>query len=81
MKRKPCSVVLMSSGRRSAGRAENLADGSAVIEGVVLAEIDLNLAEDKTRPDGTDLFAARRPRHDAWKHFVDAAYWNTELQD
>ena len=33
-------VVLMPSGRRSSGRAENLADGSAVFEGVVLAEID-----------------------------------------
>ena len=30
----------MPSGRRSSGRAENLADGSAVFEGVVLAEID-----------------------------------------
>jgi len=30
-------------------------------EAVVLAEIDLSLADDKTRPDGTDLFAARRP--------------------
>jgi deaminated glutathione amidase len=30
-------------------------------EAVILAEIDLSLADVKTRPDGTDLFAARRP--------------------
>lgn len=30
-------------------------------EAVVFAEIDLSLADNKTRPDGTDLFAARRP--------------------
>ena len=28
---------------------------------VVLADLDLSLAEDKRMPDGTDLFAARRP--------------------
>ncbi|MEC3957747.1 nitrilase-related carbon-nitrogen hydrolase [Nocardia sp. CDC153] len=31
-------------------------------DAVVMADIDLRRAEDKHRPDGTDLFAARRPR-------------------
>ncbi|MGW5415807.1 nitrilase-related carbon-nitrogen hydrolase [Actinomadura geliboluensis] len=31
-------------------------------EAVVVADIDPSLADRKTRPDGTDLFAARRPR-------------------
>ncbi|WP_194818176.1 carbon-nitrogen hydrolase family protein [Nocardia sp. XZ_19_385] len=30
-------------------------------EAVVVADIEIALADDKTRPDGTDLFAARRP--------------------
>ncbi|MBS4751443.1 carbon-nitrogen hydrolase family protein [Nocardioides sp. zg-ZUI104] len=30
-------------------------------EAVVVADIDLDLAGDKTRPDGTDIIAARRP--------------------
>jgi predicted amidohydrolase len=41
---------------------EILARGPRDEEAVVLAEIDLARAKDKTRPDGTDLFAARRPR-------------------
>lgn len=45
-------------------------------------EAGLKLVREPKRPDPTQLlFVARRPRHDAWKHFVDAAYWNTELQD
>ncbi|NWF70494.1 MAG: carbon-nitrogen hydrolase family protein [Chloroflexi bacterium] len=30
-------------------------------DAVVIADIDVSEAEDKTRPDGTDVFAARRP--------------------
>ena len=46
------------------------------------SEAGLKLIRQPKRPDPTQLlFAARRPRHDSWKHFVDAAYWNTELQD
>jgi 5-methylcytosine-specific restriction endonuclease McrA len=45
-------------------------------------EAGLKLIREPKRPDPAQLlFVARRPRHDAWKHFVDAAYWNTELQD
>jgi predicted amidohydrolase len=40
---------------------EILARGPQDQEAVVSAEIDLELANDKTRPDGTDIFAARRP--------------------
>jgi predicted amidohydrolase len=40
---------------------EILARGPRDEEAVVVAEIDLSLADDKRRPDGTDLFAARRP--------------------
>ncbi|MEH6580338.1 MAG: carbon-nitrogen hydrolase family protein [Halioglobus sp.] len=40
---------------------EVLARGPRDEEAVVCAEIDLQLADDKLRPDGTDLFAARRP--------------------
>ncbi|MEH6609568.1 MAG: carbon-nitrogen hydrolase family protein [Halioglobus sp.] len=40
---------------------EILARGPQDQEAVVSAEIDLELANDKSRPDGTDLFAARRP--------------------
>jgi predicted amidohydrolase len=38
-----------------------LAKGPREGEAVVVAEIDLSLAENKQRPDGTDIFAARRP--------------------
>ncbi len=42
----------------------------------------LKLIREPKRPDpALLLFRARRPRHDAWKHFVDAAYCNTELRD
>ncbi|MEH6592798.1 MAG: carbon-nitrogen hydrolase family protein [Halioglobus sp.] len=41
---------------------EVLARGPGDEEAVVCAEIDLQLADDKLRPDGTDLFLARRPR-------------------
>ena len=45
-------------------------------------EAGLSLIREPKKPDPTLLlFKAKRPRHDAWKHFVDAAYWNTELQD
>lgn len=43
-------------------------------------EAGLELIRQPRRPDPAQLmFRTRRPRHDAWKHFVDAAYWNTEL--
>jgi len=46
------------------------------------SEAGLKLIREPKRPDATRLLLrAKRPRHDAWKHFVDAAYWNTELQD
>ena len=38
-----------------------VAIGPRTGEAVVLADIDLSLADDKTRPDGTDVMAARRP--------------------
>lgn len=45
-------------------------------------EAGLKLIREPKRPDPAQLlFRSRRPRHDVWKHFVDAAYWNTELQD
>jgi predicted amidohydrolase len=40
---------------------EILARGPRDEEAVVCAEIDLSLANDKSRPDGTDLFSSRRP--------------------
>ncbi|MFB4307442.1 nitrilase-related carbon-nitrogen hydrolase [Actinomadura sp. GTD37] len=39
-----------------------VAKGPRTGEAVVVADIDPSLADDKTRPDGTDLFASRRPR-------------------
>lgn len=46
------------------------------------AEAGLKLIQTPRRPDATELlFKSRRGRHDSWKHFVDAAYWNTELHD
>ncbi|TDE39250.1 nitrilase-related carbon-nitrogen hydrolase [Actinomadura sp. 6K520] len=39
-----------------------VAKGPRTGEAVVVADIDPSLADRKTRPDGTDLFAARRPR-------------------
>ncbi|WP_372734692.1 nitrilase-related carbon-nitrogen hydrolase [Nocardioides sp.] len=51
-----------------AGEAQIVApDGTVVAigpltgEAVVIADIDLSLADDKTRPDGTDVMASRRP--------------------
>jgi predicted amidohydrolase len=41
---------------------EILARGPQDVEAVVFAEIDLSLANDKRRPDGTHIFAARRPQ-------------------
>lgn len=38
-----------------------LAIGPRDGEAVVIADIDVSLANNKTRPDGTDVFAARRP--------------------
>ncbi|TYL46098.1 carbon-nitrogen hydrolase [Nocardioides sp. BGMRC 2183] len=38
-----------------------VAIGPRTGEAVVVADIDLCLADDKTRPDGTDVMAARRP--------------------
>ncbi|MFA1542523.1 nitrilase-related carbon-nitrogen hydrolase [Actinomadura monticuli] len=39
-----------------------VAKGPRTGEAVVVADIDPSLADAKTRPDGTDLFASRRPR-------------------
>ncbi len=45
-------------------------------------EAGLKLIRQPKRPDPTALlFRSTRFRHDSWKHFVDAAYWNTELHD
>jgi len=45
-------------------------------------EAGLTLIRKPRRPGPTDLlFCSPRFRHDSWKHFVDAAYWNTELHD
>lgn len=45
-------------------------------------EAGLTLIREPRRPDPAALlFRPGRVRHDAWKHFVDAAYWNTELHD
>ena len=45
-------------------------------------EAGLKLIRPPRRPDAAALlFKSRRERHDSWKHFVDAAYWNTELHD
>ena len=45
-------------------------------------EAGLKLIRPPRRPDAAELlFKSRRERHDSWKHFVDAAYWNTELHD
>ncbi|MEU8003005.1 carbon-nitrogen hydrolase family protein [Catellatospora sp. NPDC049111] len=38
-----------------------VAKGPRTGEAVVIADIDPSLADDKRRPDGTDIFAARRP--------------------
>jgi len=45
-------------------------------------EAGLKLIRQPRRPNATELlFKSKRFRHDSWKHFVDAAYWNTELRD
>jgi len=45
-------------------------------------EAGLKLIRQPKKPDPAELlFRSRRFRHDSWKHFVDAAYWNTELRD
>ncbi len=45
-------------------------------------EAGLKLIRRPRKPDpGQLLFCSPRFRHDTWKHFVDAAYWNTELHD
>lgn len=45
-------------------------------------EAGLKLIRKPRRPDPTELlFKSKHFRHDSWKHFVDAAYWNTELHD
>ncbi len=45
-------------------------------------EAGLKLIRQPKRPDPTALmFRSHRFRHDTWKHFVDTAYWNTELHD
>lgn len=42
----------------------------------------LKLIRRPRRPEPSELlFKSHRFRHDSWKHFVDAAYWNTELHD
>ena len=46
------------------------------------AQAGLKLIRTPRRPNPAELlFKSRRARHDSWKHFVDAAYWNTELHD
>ncbi|AYF76998.1 carbon-nitrogen hydrolase [Nocardia yunnanensis] len=54
---------------RGAGESQIVApDGTTVArapadgEAIVVADIDIDRADDKRRPDGTDLLAARRPR-------------------
>lgn len=45
-------------------------------------EAGLKLIRQPKRPDPTELlFRSHRFRHDTWKHFVDTAYWNTELHE
>ncbi len=45
-------------------------------------EAGLKLVRQPKRPDPAALlFQTHRFRHDSWRHFVDAAYWNTELHD
>ncbi len=45
-------------------------------------EAGLKLIRRPRKPDPTELlFRSHRFQHDSWKRFVDAAYWNTELQD
>ncbi len=45
-------------------------------------EAGLKLIRQPKRPDPAALlFKTSRFRHDSWKHFVDTAYWNTELHD
>lgn len=45
-------------------------------------EAGLKLIRPPRRPDPVELLFKSKPRrHDSWKHFVDAAYWNTELHD
>jgi len=45
-------------------------------------EAGLKLIRQPKRPDPSALmFQTNRFRHDSWKHFVDTAYWNTELHD
>lgn len=45
-------------------------------------EAGLKLIRPPRRPDPSELlFRSPRFRHDSWKHFVDAAYWNVELRD
>lgn len=46
------------------------------------AEAGLKLIRKPRKPDAAELLLKSTPqRHDSWKHFVDAAYWNTELHD
>jgi len=46
------------------------------------AEAGLTLIRRSRKPDAAELlFKATPVRHETWKHFVDAAYWNTELHD
>ena len=46
------------------------------------AQAGLKLIRKPRRPDPSRLlFRSTRSCHDSWKHFVDAAYWNTELHD
>lgn len=44
-----------------APNGETLAKAPRTGEAVIYADINPNLADDKRRPDGTDIFAARRP--------------------
>ena len=45
-------------------------------------EAGLKLIRTPRKPEPAELlFRSPRFRRDSWKHFVDAAYWNTELHD
>ena len=47
-------------------------------------EAHLRLIRKPARPKWRPIIAMaleRQPRHPAWKHFLDLAYWNVELDE
>lgn len=77
-------VVPSSQGGQSTW--ENLVCCSVAVNarkgGRTPAQAGLKLIRTPRRPDPAELmFKSGRKRHDSWKNFVDAAYWNTELHD